>query len=511
MLQTRNHAGAISLRNTLPESRMFGAQDFEFTSCSFRAADCRSGDLFVALVGVESDGHNEVFDAVERGAGAILSERPLPVRVPVCVVDDTHTAMGHVCHELLGNPGRNMQLVGVTGTSGKTTTSVLIRSILQQAGQRVGMTSSLGHSDGFNMKPAVEATPRPPELADCLARMAANGCSHAVLELSSNALAQRGLAGLELNTAVLTNIKRDHLDRHGSLRNYRRVKGRIFDHLLADGPAIVNVDDPASEFALSELDHPVLTIGMRNPADLEASIIEQFCGEQTILLTAGSECIPVRTRMIGKHHAYNCLAAAAVGLVMGIDLTTIVKGLEAVEQVPGRLENLQCGQPYGVFVDYAHTPDTLSVALRTLKDVTEGRLICVFGADGDCQPETRAQLGRIVERRADLGIITNDNPRYEEPLEIAHDILDGYERPSRAHVLPDRGKAIEWALEQAKPGDTVLIAGKGDQNHQIVGGQRYHFDDRELAKNWLYEVGAHIEYESPTTTRPHLKIFRHVA
>jgi UDP-N-acetylmuramoyl-L-alanyl-D-glutamate--2,6-diaminopimelate ligase len=236
---------------------------------------------------------------------------------------------------------------------------------------------------------------------------------------------------------------------------------------------------------------------MHLPAELNATVIERHAGEQTFLLTAGNETAAVQTRMIGDHHVHNCLCAAAVGLVAGLDLTTVARGLETLDHVPGRMEPIVCGQPFGVYVDRARTPDTLAVTLRSLRQVTTGRVICVFGADAGRDPSQRPLMGRVVERGADLGVITNDNPRGEQPLQIAHDIIDGYDRPAKSHILPDRAEAIRWALSQAGPGDAVLIAGKGDCKYQVVDNRRQYFDDCEVAKDWLDDVGAQIEYEEP--------------
>jgi UDP-N-acetylmuramoyl-L-alanyl-D-glutamate--2,6-diaminopimelate ligase len=226
---------------------------------------------------------------------------------------------------------------------------------------------------------------------------------------------------------------------------------------------------------------------MESSAELTAVEIEHFVSEHTFLLTAGSETIPVRTKMIGTHHVYNCLVAAAVGLAYGIDLPTIVRGLENLDHVPGRLERIECGQPFGVFVDFAHTPDALCGSLSTLREVVEGRIFCVFGAGGDRDQEKRPLMGRAVEQAADVAILTSDNPRNEPAEQIVRDILDGFHQPSSARVMLDRAEAIGWALGQARPGDCVLIAGKGHENYQIIGDRRIPFDDRDVAKSWLFE------------------------
>ena len=494
-MRTTRRPHPISLREVFPQARIFGSCDIRVSSCCIDPKRCRPGDLFVALQSAHHDGHDAAMEAVRRGAHAVLAERPVPVQAPLCIVPDSREAYGRLCHRLAGDPAERLRTIGVTGTNGKTITSLLIASVLKAAQQPTGSMTTIAYDDGCEQAAASQTTPGAPKLAHWLARMAVTGCANAVLELSSRALAQKRVAGVAFDMAVLTNVRRDHLDYHGSLLNYRRAKARLFEQLKPGGVAVVNADDPASKFVLRDLDRPVLTFGMRAPAELSALVVERHAGEQTFLITAGMETVAVQTRMFGDHHVYNCLAAAAIGLAVGLDLTTVARGLELLEGVPGRLEPIACGQPFGVYVDYARTPDTLAVALKTLRRVTSGRLICVFGADAQRDPSQRPLLGRAVERYADLGVITNDNPRWERPLLIAHDIIDGYDRPARAHVLPDRAEAIRWALSQAQPGDTVLIAGKGDRAIQVVGDRRRPFDDREVARRWLYDVAAGIDYE----------------
>jgi len=494
-MQSLQPTQGVSLRKVFPDGRIYGGHDIRISSCCADPYGCRLGDLFVAVESPDLDGHDLVSEAVRRGAKAILAERQLPVDAPICIVPDTREAYGRLCQTLAGYPSQQLRTIGVSGTNGKTTTSMLIASVLKAAKQRTGVLNTIAYHDGSECAPAARTTPGASELAYWMSRMRAAGCVNAVLEVSSQALAQKRTAGVELDAAVLTNVRRDHLDFHGNIFNYRQAKARLFQHLKPHGFAVVNADDPASKFLLRRLECPVLTVGMRMPAELTASVVERYACEQTILLSAGNETAAVQTRMFGDHHVYNCLAAAAVGLVLGLDLTTVARGLESLDRVPGRLEPIACGQPFGVYVDYARTPDTLAVSLRTLRQVTSGRVICVFGADADGDPSQRPLLGRVVERSADLGIITGDNPRWDPPLEIAHDIIDGYRRPAKAHVLPDRSEAIRWALGEAKPDDAVLIAGKGDQGIQVVGDEEQCFDDCEVARKWLYEVGAQIEYE----------------
>lgn len=479
----------ISLRRLLPGAEFFGADDIRVTSCSCDSRRVRPGDLFVALAGSACDGHDFASQAARRGATAVLAQRPmLGVDLPVCRVPDTRKAYARLCQALAGHPGKHLRVIGITGTNGKTTTSCLIASVLSTAGYRVGILGTLGGFDGLDFRDPTLTTPPPDELARWLARSVANGCSHAVLEVSSHALDQSRIAGIELDAACVTNVRRDHLDYHRSILDYRITKSRLFDYLSGKGFGVVNADDPTSASYLAEIGGPVLTVGMRAAAEISATLLEQYVSEQTFLLTAGSETMPVRTRMIGAHHVYNCLAAAAVGLAYGVDLVTVVRGLEAVEHLPGRLERLECGQPFGVFVDYAHTPDALTGSLEALREVVRGRLICVFGAGGDRDRQKRPLMGRAVEASADLAVLTTDNPRTEDPKAIQDDVLSGFHRAGEAVVIADRTEAIHWALAEALPGDCVLIAGKGHEKYQIIGTEQVPFDDRQVARQWLYQM-----------------------
>ena len=479
----------VSLRRLLPGAEFFGADDIRVSSCSRDSRRVRPGDLFVALPGRACDGHDFASEAARRGSTAVLAQRALPgIDLPVCCVPDTRQAYARLCHALAGYPSEHLRVIGITGTNGKTTTSCLIASVLSTAGYHVGLLGTLGGFDGLDFRDPTLTTPPPDELACWLARSVANGCSHAVLEVSSHALDQSRIAGIKLDAACVTNIRRDHLDYHRSILDYRLTKSRLLDHLSGEGFAVVNADDPTSASYLARIGGPVLTVGIRAAAEISATPLEQYVSEQTFLLTAGSETVPVRTRMIGTHHVYNCLAASAVGLAYGVDLVTVARGLEAVEHLPGRLERLECGQPFGVFVDYAHTPDALTGSLEALREVVRGRLICVFGAGGDRDREKRPLMGRAVEANADRAVVTTDNPRTEDPKAIQDDVLSGLQRADEVVVIPDRAEAIHWALAEALPGDCVLIAGKGHEKYQIIGTERVPFDDRQVARQWLYQM-----------------------
>jgi UDP-N-acetylmuramoyl-L-alanyl-D-glutamate--2,6-diaminopimelate ligase len=497
MHRTQLYSGAISLRETLADARFLPGHDVPTASCSTDWRACRAGDVFIALTTADDDGHEHAAEAIGRGAVAVVAERLLPVEVPQVLVSDSRVALARVCQALAGHPSRALRTIGVTGSAGKTITAMLIASIFEAAGETAGVMSSLGHSDSVVQRAAIGETPTAAEFAAWLQRMHTARCDAAVLELSSRALADQRTSGIELDAAILTNIKSEHFDQHNSAGAYQRIKRRIFDLLKLGGLAIVNADDHRCRNLLGDLKGPCLTYALHSEADLTASVLERHLSEQTFLLSAGDDAVPVRTRMIGDSHVSNCLAAATVGLAAGLEIETIVRGLEAVERVPGRLERLECGQAFGVFVDAAASPETLALSIKTLRQVTRGRVLVVFSPGGSADAPRRAMLGRVVERGAHVAIVTSEEPRQAEPLSIAHDVLDGFERPHKAQVIPDRQAAIHHALDQARPGDAVLIAGRGNRVTPAPRGKGAPYDDRKVACAWLFNQADAV----PTTAR----------
>lgn len=484
-----------SLRNLLPEARFFGASDIRVASCCSDSRHCRPGDLFVALPGTTDDGHRYVSEAIARGATALLVERAVAeCKLPTCVVSNVNAAYGKLCQALADNPAQHLRMIGLTGTNGKTTTSLLVASILNAAGMSAGLIGTLGNFDGAEFGPAKLTTPTAPELAQWLARMRANGCTHAVVEVSSHAISQSRVAGIEFDVMGFSNVRHDHLDYHGTLAEYQRTKRKAMNFVSPEGVTVLNADDDVCREFLLDCEGPALSYGIDTPCEIAATPVEQFISEQTFLLSAGDETVPVRTHLIGRHNIYNCLLAAATGMTYGIDLETIAYGIEKLDKVPGRLERIECGQPFSVFVDYAHTAEALAVTLETLRPLVSGRLICVFGAGGNRDQQKRPKMGRTVESRADLAYLTSDNPRHEDPELIADGILAGCANPSGVRVVLDRAEAIARALDGAQPGDCVLIAGKGHEDYQVVGDKKLYFDDRAFAREWLYEQHSGSEF-----------------
>jgi UDP-N-acetylmuramoyl-L-alanyl-D-glutamate--2,6-diaminopimelate ligase len=355
--------------------------DLRVTSCTNDWRQVQPGDVYVAMTGDEDDGHDYAADAVTCGAIAVICERQLPIfNVPQCVVADSRIAYGQLCQALVGDPSKQMKVIGVTGTHGKTTVARLLSAVLRENGATVGTLDSFGYWDGVEDRPPSGATLSPPMLARSLAEMAAIGATYAVVEISSQDLARQTFAGVTLDAACITQVGKQHLDWHGSVENYRQATRRILDLLDESGVAILNADDPVSVEFLNDLMRPVLTFGMKGASEISAQVIEQYINEQTFLLTAGDDSVGVRTEMVGDHHIANCLAAATTALAYGVEMTTIARGLEAVDRLPGRMERVMCGQSFAVVVDSANSPESLRNCLRAVRKAVTGRLICVYGA-----------------------------------------------------------------------------------------------------------------------------------
>ncbi len=477
----------IRLCEILPNAQFIGAKDILVRSCCGQWDDCQSDDIFVAIVGSDNDGHEYSHEAVKRGASAVVTERLLTIDRPQCIVPDTRKAYGKICQALAGKPSSRMTTIGVSGSDGKTVTSHLIRSILKTARKSTGLVSSIEVDLGGNRHSVPAEKFNAPSLADQLSQMVLGDCSHAVVEVSSVSLAQRALSGVQFDVAVMTNIREDHLDFHGSRENYRRAQTRLMKCLKPHGMVVLNADDPTTHFLLNDLRLPALTIGIKQDAQIKAKVIERCNSEQTFVISAGCESIPVRTSVIGDQHVYNCLAATAVGLSLGIDLSLIAAGLEKASAIPGRLERIECGQPFNVVVDSARSPNQLATAIRSLKSVTPGDVWCVFSTHDEQHSSERRRIGEVVERSADRAVLTRTTVDQMVDYEPAHQVLDGFEEPGSVRLIPNRFRAIEWALQQAKSGDAVLITGCGEKPFALVGDQNWTISDRDVCQAWLYD------------------------
>ncbi|MGE4276068.1 MAG: UDP-N-acetylmuramoyl-L-alanyl-D-glutamate--2,6-diaminopimelate ligase, partial [Lawsonibacter sp.] len=394
-------------------------------------------------------------------------------------------ALAMVSANWFGHPGDEMTLIAVTGTNGKTTTSNLIKEILEGVlGAKVGLVGTNRNMVCQTELPAHRTTPESYELQELLRRMADEGCTHVVMEASSHALVQHRTAGLTFDVAVFTNLTQDHLDYHRTMEQYRDAKGLLFTQCRR---AVLNLDDEAGRWYLERIDCPVFTYSEnRAEADLTARNIRLFPSHVEFEAVTLGHISRVHLPIPGGFSIYNALAALAAGLCLELTLDTLTTALRCVHGVKGRVEVVHVPRAYTVIIDYAHSPNALENILMTARDFTAGRLICLFGCGGDRDKTKRPIMGAIAQELADLVVVTSDNPRTEEPEAILSDILEGMEpNPDRIHVEPDRRKAIGWALAQGQPGDVIVLAGKGHETYQEINGVQYHMDEREIVSDWF--------------------------
>lgn len=481
---------SLSLRTLFPRASFVGCADVLVAEATDRSDDCQPGTLFAAIPGTKHNGVNFAADAVRNGATSVLTAVPLAdVDVPQCVVPNVRAAYAKLRATLAGCPTRRMKTVGVTGTNGKTTVTWLVRSILQAAGHRCGMLGTIEYSDGWTTEPSTLTTPDSNTLQTKLAGMLQRRTGFVAMELSSHALDQDRAAGTELDVAIITNITQDHFDYHNDIDSYRRAKSRIAGLLKSTGRLVLNADDERVRTIASDAKTAaeICTFGFAADADFRAEILSETTQGTRFLLHYRNETLELRTPMIGRHNVSNCLAAAAAVSHLGISLDEIAVGIASLECVPGRMERVDAGQTFAAIVDYAHTDDALQRCVATLSELTAGRVICVFGAGGDRDRLKRPLLGRAAAE-ADLCIVTSDNPRSESPEQIIEDILAGIPAGhSDVHVEADRERAIQRAVRMARPGDAILVAGKGHECEQIIDERRIPFDDRAVLRRHIEE------------------------
>lgn len=465
--------------------------DFLFRAVALTPDEAVKGALFFTFAQEPEEIRRDIGTAVAAGAsGVVFSREPaldrglLPADALMVPVKDPQALYGRACQALFDEPAKKLKMIAITGTSGKTSTSYIIAGMLAESGEPVGLIGSLGVYDGRTLLPMRETPPSPYEMAELLDQMVEHGCTHVIVEVSSRSIEEERIAGIAFDAVCLTNIRRDHLDLHKTVDLYRRTKMRIFNYAKPEALVVCNPDDRVTHAVLHLIQQPTMTIGMHpEEAMVTGMRVEQTKAEQTFYIIAGSVAIPVRTKIIGNEHIYNCLTAAALGISWGIDLKTVVRGIERVEHIPGRLERIDCGQPFGVFVDNANTPESLAAVLKTLREVTEGTLYCVLSAPEDHDRSKRPLMGRTAESLSDRVIVTVN--RDESDGDGINDILQGMENPSRnVQRVFRRCDAITWALSNASPEDAVLIVGSDlapeADPEEIVS-------DRQFVRHWLYE------------------------
>ena len=461
------------------------SQEVEISSISCDTRDIRPGALFVALPGGKTDGHLYISAALDRGASAVLCQRPPDAPGPWLTTEDTRLALALISANWFGRPGDAMALIAVTGTNGKTTTTSLIKELLERAaGAKVGLIGTNRNMIGDVELPAHRTTPDSYELQSLLRRMADEGCTHVVMEASSHALAQRRTAGLAFDVGVFTNLTQDHLDYHHTMEEYRAAKGLLFDQCRR---AVLNLDDEAGRWYLDRVGCPVFTYSEnRSQAGLTARNIRLFPGHVEFEALVQGDISRVHLPIPGGFSIYNALAALAAGLCLGLELEPMAQAMPAVRGVKGRVEVVPVPRAYTVIIDYAHSPNALENILTTARDFTAGRLFCLFGCGGDRDRSKRPIMGAIAEELADVAVVTSDNPRTEDPQSIIDEILAGMSGNAAArHVEPDRRAAIAWALSQGRPGDVIVLAGKGHEVYQEVDGVQHHLDEREVVAEYF--------------------------
>ncbi|OLN22866.1 UDP-N-acetylmuramoyl-L-alanyl-D-glutamate--2,6-diaminopimelate ligase [Domibacillus antri] len=448
------------------------------------------GSIFICIQGFTFDGHTATKEAVENGAAAVVAERPVDVSVPVIYVRSTKRAMAQLAAHFYGHPTDSFHLIGITGTNGKTTTSHLIEEILRASGETTGLIGTMYMKIGDKMIETKNTTPESLTLQKTFAYMKQAGVSSAVMEVSSHALQEGRTNGTQFNVAVFTNLTQDHLDFHRTMEEYRAAKGLLFArlgnsfHASAPAYAVLNADDAASAVYEAMTAAHVVTYGIEKKADIQAKDIQLTSEGTAFTIHYPGGVIQIHSKLAGLFNVYNMLAAFAAGFVSKITPDTMKQALERVSGVAGRFELVPNESGVSVIVDYAHTPDSLINVLETVRPLTKGRVIVIAGCGGDRDKTKRPLMAQAACKYADEAIFTSDNPRSEDPVSILTDMKSGVSGEAYT-VIVDRKEAIHRAIALAKPGDSVVIAGKGHETYQIIGQEVIHFDDREVAKEAL--------------------------
>ena len=446
------------------------------------------GALFCCVPGARVDGHDLAGKALDACAVALVVQRPLELEAPQLVVCRVRDALAPLAAAFFDHPSRRLDLVGVTGTNGKTTTTYLLEAIFRAAGRVPGVLGTVEVRVGDDRRPAIHTTPEAPDLQRLLAEMADSGVQAAAMDVSSHGLALHRVDGTRFKVAIFTNLTQDNLDFHADLDDYFLAKRRLFTPAFTP-LGVVNLDDPHGRLLAGTAEVAVVTTGTAADADWRATDVAASLEGTSFRVASPAGSRPVRLRLAGQFNVANALGALAAADALGIDLDTAVAGLEALAGVPGRFERVDAGQPFTVLVDYAHTPDSLDNLLRAARAVTGGRVLVVFGCGGDRDRAKRPMMGEIAGRLADVAVVTSDNPRSEDPEAIVAQVAEGVARsagPGGFLVEVDRRTAIRTALAMAAPGDAVLLAGKGhEQGQELAGGRKVPFDDRQVATEEL--------------------------
>lgn len=459
--------------------------NMEIGGVSYDSRATQAGDLFVAIKGFQSDGHRFIAKAKELGAAAVLCQDEPVEDIPYVQIADTRLGLAYASRALFHNPAAEMTLIGITGTSGKTTSSYLIKHMLEEKlGAKVGLIGTNGNMIGDTALHSEYTTPESYELHKLFRRMADEGCTHVVMEVSSHALALERVAGIHYDVAEFTNLSQDHLDLHGSMDEYAAAKKKLFSQCEV---GCLNADDARTAFMLDGSPCRAITFSAESDdAELTAKDVRMNARGVRFAAVYHNELALTKLAIPGIFSVHNALGAIAVGLALGLSLNDCCDAMATAKGVKGRVELVPTDGDYSIVIDYSHKPGALETVLKTLRPVTKGRLICLFGCGGDRDRVKRPIMGAIASDNSDFVIVTSDNPRTEEPEAIIREITEGMKgKRTPKKVICDRVEAIHWAIDNARPGDVILLAGKGHEDYQIVGHEKHHMDEREIVADWL--------------------------
>jgi len=459
--------------------------ELEISGVSYDSRKTEKGDMFVAIRGFEADGHKFIPKAVENGAAVILCEEKPSCDIPYVLVSDSRYGLAIVSRDFFGDPASEMTMIGITGTCGKTSSSYLIKHMLEsKLDAKVGLIGTNGNMIGDEFLHTEHTTPESYELHKLFRHMADSGCTHVVMEVSSHSLTLERVAGIHFDVALYTNLSQDHLDFHGTMEEYAAAKRKLFSMCSL---GCFNLDDAWADFMRDGASCRTMTFSTeKNEADLVAKDIRLTADGVRFASVSGDEISITKLGIPGMFSVYNALGTMSVGLALGLSLADCSDAMSSAKGVKGRLEIVPTGRDFSVVIDYSHKPDALEKVLKTLKPVTRGRLIALFGCGGDRDKLKRPIMGRIAADNADLVVVTSDNPRTEDPDEIIREIVAGMkDKRTPTKVICDRREAIAWAIDNAAPGDVLLLAGKGHEDYQVVGHEKHHMDEREIVSDCL--------------------------
>ena len=459
--------------------------ELEISGVSYDSRKTEKGDMFVAIRGFEADGHKFIPKAVENGAAVILCEEKPSCDIPYVLISDSRYGLAIVSRDFFGDPASEMTMIGITGTSGKTSSSYLIKHMLEsKLDAKVGLIGTNGNMIGDEFLHTEHTTPESYELHKLFRHMADSGCTHVVMEVSSHSLTLERVAGIHFDVALYTNLSQDHLDFHGTMEEYAAAKRKLFSMCSL---GCFNLDDAWADFMRDGASCRTMTFSTeKNEADLVAKDIRLTADGVRFASVSGDEISITKLGIPGMFSVYNALGTMSVGLALGLSLADCSDAMSSAKGVKGRLEIVPTGRDFSVVIDYSHKPDALEKVLKTLKPVTRGRLIALFGCGGDRDKLKRPIMGRIAADNADLVVVTSDNPRTEDPDEIIREIVAGMkDKRTPTKVICDRRKAIAWAIDNAASGDVLLLAGKGHEDYQVVGHEKHHMDEREIVADCL--------------------------